>query len=146
MKTTQFRNRALTYRRHFKLEIITISDNENEDDCGKRVEEENDCPICLDKMINEQSYRTECRHRFHKKCLYRWISKKNNCPECRNVFSNYCDVILDVYEDDYYDDIDVSEKSDQCEEAAGGENLREIGQNEGGEEEIRGSVPIIMLN
>ena len=37
------------------------------------------CPICLD-YICDDLYETECKHKYHKKCIIKWINK---CPLCR---------------------------------------------------------------
>lgn len=50
------------------------------------------CSICLGEYkIGEGKRDLPCGHRFHKKCVDRWINKHDgkNCPVCRaeNIFS-----------------------------------------------------------
>lgn len=43
-----------------------------------------ECPICLESYkINDKVINLECRHSFHKKCIYIWLNKNNTCPQCR---------------------------------------------------------------
>ena len=48
------------------------------------------CPICLteyeegDKICWSQS--SQCTHMFHRKCIFEWLMKHNDCPLCRNDF------------------------------------------------------------
>ena len=46
---------------------------------------ENECPICLEKIIiGEFERKLTCTHCFHKKCIDRWFKKDNDsCPMCR---------------------------------------------------------------
>ena len=40
------------------------------------------CPICLAPLIwSTQSL--ACGHRFHTRCIHRWLSDKKTCPCCR---------------------------------------------------------------
>ncbi len=56
----------------------------------------NECCICLAPIdtslpINAANriYITQCGHRFHFMCLFRWCSINNSCPTCRSpsIFS-----------------------------------------------------------
>ena len=56
----------------------------------------NECCICLAPIdtslpINaaNRMYITQCGHRFHFMCLFRWCSINNSCPTCRSpsIFS-----------------------------------------------------------
>lgn len=49
-----------------------------------------DCLICHENITSNQFYRTlpTCEHKYHKKCIDRWIFKSPTCPTCRkNIFS-----------------------------------------------------------
>ena len=38
--------------------------------------EENECPICLDKICDEEEIRLHnCKHIFHKDCIKEWQKK-----------------------------------------------------------------------
>ena len=51
---------------------------------GDRGEE---CPICLESVIDIQLLQFPCKHKFHKKCVRQWIFK-NKCPVCRRELYN----------------------------------------------------------
>lgn len=42
-----------------------------------------DCCICLQKLISQPSARTNCMHNFHTKCLQTWYMRADECPLCR---------------------------------------------------------------
>ena len=44
----------------------------------------NECPICFNKIKNDNKYITECNHEYCKACLDKWFDKgKVSCPTCR---------------------------------------------------------------
>ena len=57
------------------LEVIDSSDEMSD-------EEDDDCPICLDPLINPQ-VTTLCGHHFHEDCLRTLVQSSTNCPCCR---------------------------------------------------------------
>jgi hypothetical protein len=58
---------------------------ENEKDEVDESEEDN-CPICLDKMNNNNHIVTSCGHHFHASCLIKHtLLCHNSCPCCRNI-------------------------------------------------------------
>lgn len=45
-----------------------------------------ECPICLEPMLEDQkltTYCTPCNHTFHENCIKGWLKIKQNCPLCR---------------------------------------------------------------
>ena len=44
---------------------------------------DNDCPICLEKLKTQQSIETECKHNFHRECLFKSFERNFLCPICR---------------------------------------------------------------
>lgn len=48
---------------------------------------ENDikCIICYDEIKKYDKIRVlnNCEHKYHKKCIDKWLKKKNICPICR---------------------------------------------------------------
>jgi hypothetical protein len=44
-----------------------------------------ECSICIE-IIKKNIIKTPCSHFFCKKCIYEWVEKKNNCPNCRKTF------------------------------------------------------------
>ena len=47
----------------------------DEDDLG--------CPICLEGDDAAAWKETPCGHRFHGRCVERWLQEKESCPMCR---------------------------------------------------------------
>lgn len=43
------------------------------------------CPVCLDKLGNDEVVRMTCGHMYHSVCLYNWLNQARNCPVCRTV-------------------------------------------------------------
>lgn len=56
----------------------------------KEDELETECTICMED-IETDDFVTKCHHRFHKKCLNKWISLYSNkeCPNCRKELGLY---------------------------------------------------------
>ena len=48
---------------------------------------EEECPICLESMINKPVMYTPCKHRFHTKCMFTMMGglqvSNHSCPLCR---------------------------------------------------------------
>ncbi|CAD8150600.1 unnamed protein product [Paramecium octaurelia] len=51
-----------------------------------------DCAICLDciviadmenQLLQAPVVLTQCKHKFHEKCLRKWLQEKEDCPLCR---------------------------------------------------------------
>ena len=49
-----------------------------------------ECAICLnddddddDTNANDQWHELRCGHRFHRACLFPWVTKQRTCPTCR---------------------------------------------------------------
>ncbi|CAK9063497.1 unnamed protein product [Durusdinium trenchii] len=48
------------------------------------VEEDYECPICLEEVDEESGVMTkECHHIFHRQCLKHWLQVNSTCPLCR---------------------------------------------------------------
>jgi hypothetical protein len=55
----------------------SVGNSEMEDDAE-------DCPICCNSLNNASLLiTTACQHRFHEKCLEKWLDIRSNCPCCR---------------------------------------------------------------
>ena len=44
---------------------------------------ENECLICWDALTNGNNMTFECGHKFHSKCIFRWMTDNTGCPYCR---------------------------------------------------------------
>ncbi|XP_020151380.1 uncharacterized protein [Aegilops tauschii subsp. strangulata] len=42
-----------------------------------------DCPICMEDDNSAAWKETPCEHRFHGRCVERWLQAKGSCPMCR---------------------------------------------------------------
>jgi hypothetical protein len=49
------------------------------------------CPICYNDIKKDGLTISNCFHKFHRNCIYKWIKYKENCPICRNteIFYKY---------------------------------------------------------
>jgi hypothetical protein len=59
---------------------------ENNPENKSENKSENICSICKEDILKSESKsETECKHVFHSKCLFTWLSKgsNKNCPNCR---------------------------------------------------------------
>lgn len=61
----------------------TISENRECD------EEENNCPICYDKIENNNYIVTKCNHTFCNDCLFKSLKNGSKCPLCREEIFNF---------------------------------------------------------
>ena len=48
-----------------------------------------ECSICLKIIQENEKYKTQCNHIFHRDCINRWLMIKQKCPYCR------CNVVID---------------------------------------------------
>lgn len=49
------------------------------------AQEPEQCSICFEICDDSVSpcCQLECKHKFHTSCIFKWMSKNNNCPLCR---------------------------------------------------------------
>lgn len=46
------------------------------------------CAICIEgfnESITTEVMVTDCKHYYHKKCIYKWLTTKKECPLCKTV-------------------------------------------------------------
>lgn len=56
--------------------------------CDNVVSENVECTICLETFELDQIITIlECGHYYHSDCLLPWLSKNDNCPQCRSKTS-----------------------------------------------------------
>ena len=57
------------------------------------------CSICLG-VIDDDQFKTKCRHTFHSKCIGMWCNVRSGiaktCPYCNQVIDEDCKDLLDV--------------------------------------------------
>jgi hypothetical protein len=74
----------------------------------KRLNSE--CVICSEKIKKDDKVSIlMCNHYFHRKCIIKWYSKKQNCPICRcdvDIKNNLIDKIEDINGNDQYEKIE----------------------------------------
>ncbi|XP_057523554.1 uncharacterized protein LOC130803465 [Amaranthus tricolor] len=60
----------------------------------EELREDCTCSICLENMSNDGDNLKiiRCKHVFHRKCLLKWLSKKQSCPCCRSY--SFVDVFV----------------------------------------------------
>jgi hypothetical protein len=60
-----------------ELDQVNIVPNQNN---GHSI-----CTVCSDDILQDQeSIRTTCEHKFHRKCIANWLCQQNTCPNCRS--------------------------------------------------------------
>jgi hypothetical protein len=47
-------------------------------------ETQRECPICFDKICENDGSALPCMHSFHTRCIRPWVLEKNSCPVCRH--------------------------------------------------------------
>ena len=53
-------------------------------------DEKLECPICLDTICQEDIIKlNNCKHIFHKNCIWEWQKNNNSCPLCRKNICNF---------------------------------------------------------
>ncbi|OWF40060.1 E3 ubiquitin-protein ligase TTC3 [Mizuhopecten yessoensis] len=55
------------------------------DGTGEVFEEDEDpCVICYEEMTPMTTRTLDCSHRFHDKCIRKWLKEQSTCPNCRD--------------------------------------------------------------
>ena len=57
------------------------------------LDEQTECPICMDELGVNDNCTTKCGHKFCSSCFVKSVMRKNNCPMCRAHLIN---------DDEYY--------------------------------------------
>ena len=53
-----------------------------------KKEKETKCSVCMgDFRANEEVFKLQCGHIYHKKCLKEWLKKSMYCPLCKEILS-----------------------------------------------------------
>jgi hypothetical protein len=106
---------------------------------------EENCPICLDSMLDKPVIYTPCKHRFHSKCMFALLSSqhlsKYNCPMCRHdlwlavrkIYSSpivLVSIITIIEEEDDEEEVENEETGNEATDNEVGAN--EVGANEVG--------------
>ena len=84
----------------YKNIIFNTDRNYGFDDC---------CNICLNEFKSGYKIsKLKCGHCFHKKCIKKWLSQNDTCPNCRCNVYNYD---YEEFEFDYEFDLNVDRHS-----------------------------------
>lgn len=59
---------------------------------GEEEKPEEECAICMEKLFGKENKEavvkeTPCGHRYHGKCIEKWLKKHQSCPLCRYQMS-----------------------------------------------------------
>lgn len=87
--TNNFRNNIPT--RSLSLSIKDLNKNSKLEIYQREEgEDEQNCAICLTALENNTIIRKlSCNHKFHYKCIDKWLEDKHKCPICRSNLINY---------------------------------------------------------
>ena len=88
---------------------VENSENINEENHNSELNNNNNndiCPICLDDS-SEKIITTKCGHKFHLKCLLKWLrgnELKQQCPYCRQFIYGFIFNMNQIhnYDNQYY--------------------------------------------
>lgn len=56
-------------------------------DINHQLEEKKECVICLDEVETEWR-ELECHHRYHTRCIEKWIIIRAKCPMCMKIIKD----------------------------------------------------------
>lgn len=69
---------------------------EVDDDDRVLIEDVNMCTICLFTIYPVELVTIlPCNHYYHDTCLDTWLSKHNNCPQCRRIVKMESIIVID---------------------------------------------------
>lgn len=51
-----------------------------------------ECSICHETLDAFAHVKLVCNHEFHQKCIFKWVSQKNECPFCKTAQYEICPV------------------------------------------------------
>ena len=69
----------MNFLKHLFTNLTNINNNDNDIDC----------PVCLDKITNDNYCKIPCGHTFHSTCIIRC---NNKCPMCRTTICKETDL------------------------------------------------------
>jgi hypothetical protein len=53
------------------------------------MESKSFCSVCFTNVQKKSQLKTlECNHKFHMKCIWKWLIKQPTCPVCRREVSS----------------------------------------------------------
>ncbi|KAK4757310.1 hypothetical protein SAY87_018611 [Trapa incisa] len=70
------------------------------------IEDDNSCSICFEDYINDNNsviIITPCSHKYHFKCIFKWLREHVGCPLCRSQIPYTYSMII-IYQPMIYDD------------------------------------------
>ena len=77
------------YKKYKKIYHGGVGEDGGADEDGGIGEDGDVCPICLDKLDQEETVEPSCKHLVHKRCIASWFAKNNKtCPTCRTELNS----------------------------------------------------------
>ncbi|KAK4757309.1 hypothetical protein SAY87_018610 [Trapa incisa] len=70
------------------------------------MEDDDTCPICCQEFISDNDspiVMIQRSHKYHFKCIFRWLRQNDGCPLCRSEIAYGYDIII-IYRPMIYDD------------------------------------------
>lgn len=71
----------------------------------KKVKSIPQCAICLNIISYKKLKKLSCNHKFHWRCIDRWIKINSSCPVCRELTCEKCKEHMFREEDYLLDEI-----------------------------------------
>ena len=76
-------NRMWTVRNDDRDNKLSTLKKELTQKTTNNLDEQTECPICMDELGVTDNCTTKCGHKFCSSCFVKSVMRKNNCPMCR---------------------------------------------------------------
>jgi len=77
-RATERLRRRSRPRRLVQMSTVSITQSD--------VDNQLECSVCLEPYhVNEPAKQLGCDHKFHRKCIKRWLKNHETCPFCRHI-------------------------------------------------------------
>jgi hypothetical protein len=82
-RTWRVRNEERANKSSTLKKELTTNTKTNTNTKINNLDEQTDCPICMDELGVTDNCTTKCGHKFCSSCFVKSVMRKNNCPMCR---------------------------------------------------------------